>query len=88
MGRSWSIAAYCTLLATCIAGIFHAPWWAACAGACSLALLSLVTQRVGNVPQLKMVSDPVLVFATFLNAAAAAAGAYVFGHLARWFWGL
>jgi hypothetical protein len=88
MGRAHGAVAYVILLATCVAGVFHAPWWAACAGASALALLSLFGQRAATVPQLRTVSEPVLVIASVLNAAAVASGAFIFGHVARWFWGL
>lgn len=86
--RTLSALAYVVLLATCVAGVLHAPWWAACAGTCALALVSLLGQRTAVVPQLRAVTEPVLVIANILNAAAIASGAFIFGHLARWFWGL
>jgi len=86
--RRQAIAAYAVLLATCLAGVFHAPWWAACAGACTLTLMQLFEQRPGTVPQLRAVSETVQILASVLNAAAAASGAFVLGYIARWMWGL
>jgi hypothetical protein len=90
MGRSQALSAYAILLATCVAGILHAPWWAACAGGSSLALVSLVTMRsrLAAVPTLRTVNEPILVFSSLLNAAAFSVGAYLFGQVARWTWGL
>lgn len=87
-GRLQSALAFAILLATSVAGVFHAPWWAACAGACSLVLVSLGSQRTATVPQLRGISEPVLIIASILNAAAVASAALIFGHLARWVWGL
>src|SRR5262245_48168799 len=87
-GRLQSVLAYMVLLATCAAGALHAPWWAVCAGACALTLISLLGYRTVTVPQLKGVSEPVLVLASIVNAAGVTAAAFVFGHAARWFWGL
>lgn len=86
-GRAQLAVAYGILLATCIAGVFHAPWWAAVAGACSLALMSLMV-RTASVPQMRTISEPVIVLASVLNAFAAASGVFIFGHVARWLWGL
>jgi len=89
--RAQGPLAYMTLLATCVAGILHAPWWAACAGACSLALISLIGQRAVSMPQMQgigAIREPVLILSSVLNASAVASAAFVFGHIARWFWGL
>lgn len=90
MGRSQTIATFAVLLATCVAGILHAPWWAACAGASSLALISLLAlrARAASVPELRMISEPVLVLSSLINATVAACGIFAFGHFARWVWGL
>lgn len=89
--RAQSALAYVTLLATCVAGIFHAPWWAACAGACLLALISLIGPRAASISQMQgsgAISEPVLILSSVLNASAVASAAFVFGHVARWCWGL
>ncbi len=88
MERTHIALAFVVLLATCLAGVFHAPWWAACAGACSLALISLLTLRTAYEPQLRVVTEPILIFSSVLNAAATASGAFIFGYVARWMWGL
>jgi hypothetical protein len=87
-GRLKSAVAYLILLSTCAAGIFHAPWWAACAGACSLALILLITPGTAPVAQMRTIGEPLYIFSSVLNASAVAAAAFIFGHVARWFWGL
>jgi hypothetical protein len=86
--RTRSALAYVVLLSTCLAGVFHAPWWAACAGACSLALILLIPPRAAPAPQMRTIGEPVLIFSSVLNASAVASGAFIFGHVARWLWGL
>ena len=88
MARSQSATAFVVLLSTSIAGALHAPWYAGLAGACLLVLISLYSQRAASLPQWRGVSDPMLVLSSILNAAAAAAAVFIFGHLARWIWGL
>ena len=88
MGRIQVTIAYTTLLATCVAGVFHLSWWWALAGACSLALTSLIAHRAASYAQLRAVSEPVLVASSLLNASGAAFAVYLFGYFARWIWGL
>ena len=90
MSHQYSVAAYAILLATSTAGAINAPFWAACAGGCGLALVSLFTlrARAASVPQLREVSEPILVVSGLLNAAVFSTAAFAFGHLARWFWAL
>jgi hypothetical protein len=89
-GRAQLAMAYLILLATCTAGVFQAPWWAAIAGACSLALVSLIAQKTVSlhVEMMSLGREPVLLFASLFNATAAACAAFTFGHVARWAWGL
>lgn len=86
--RARSGLAFVALLSTCIAGALHAPWWAACAGACSVALILLLKPQAAYGSTLRVVSEPVLIFASVLNASAIASAVFMFGHFARWFWGL
>ena len=88
MGRGSIGTAFLVLLATSCAGVLHAPWWAAVAGACSLVLISFANQRVMSYPQWRGVSEPVLIFSSVLNASAAASAVFLFGYVARWAWGL
>jgi hypothetical protein len=90
MGRTQTAAIYTILLATCAAGMVHAPWWAAIAGTCSLALVSLLTlrARVASAPGLRLINERILVLSSIMNATAAGFGVFAFGHLARWAWGV
>jgi hypothetical protein len=88
-GRRQLFGAYVILVATSAAGALRAPWWAALAGACSLALLSLITHKKTSSPNVSIyVDEPPLIASSIINAAMFASLAYVFGHIARWFWGL
>ena len=88
MGRIQLSVAGGVLMATCTAGALHWTWWWACASACSLALISLLTLRAVAFSQLRSVSEPILVASSLLNASAAASAAFMFGYAARWMWGL
>jgi hypothetical protein len=39
--RAQGLLAFTAILATCVAGIIHFSWWAAIAGGCIIALISL-----------------------------------------------
>jgi hypothetical protein len=90
-GRLYGALAYGAILLTCIAGLLHVSWWAMCAGAALLALLSVADpqgshayfQRVG----IRMAPAATLA-SSALNAAVAASAAYLLGRLIAWFWGL
>src|SRR5262245_48940054 len=91
MTRLQMVAAYVALLATCTAGALHLGLWSACAGACSLALVSLLTPRIVSEPQLQAgsgIGEPLLIASSILNGSAVASAAYIFGYGARWVWGL
>jgi hypothetical protein len=84
-------AAYLVLLATCVAGLLQATWWFAVAGACSLAILSLVErQYAGNRYGMlhRGIPDPILAFSSVLNGTVFAAAAFGLGHFTRVVWGL
>ena len=72
------------ILATCVAGVLHAPWWAALAGACGLMLYSLTAHRHMHAG----IPEPIVIASSAINGVWAAGGAFVFGIAARWFWGL
>jgi hypothetical protein len=91
MNRLQMIAAYLVLLATCTAGAWHLGLWSACAGSCSLVFISLLTPRVAPAPQMQAssgIGEPLLIASSVLNGSAVACAAYIFGHGARWAWGL
>lgn len=88
LSRSQAVATYLALLAISIAGVFHLPWWSICAGACSLALVALVSHRPIALQQTRAIAEPTLVVSSLLHAALVAPAAYVFGYVARRVWGL
>jgi hypothetical protein len=91
MNRLQLITAYLALLATCSAGIFHLGLWSVFAGACSLALVSLLTPRATAASEIQGwngIGEPILAASSILNGAAVASAAYIFGYCARWAWGL
>ena len=88
MSRWQTICAYAVILLTSSAGVFRFGAWAVVAGACSLILISLIAHRTASVPQFRTISEPVIIASHVLNSAAIASAAYVFGHVARWAWGL
>jgi hypothetical protein len=83
--------AYSTILLICFAGLLHVSWWAMCAGATLLALLSLADPQGSHAYFARVgirVAPSALFASTALNAAAAASAAYLLGRLIAWFWGL
>ena len=83
MTRWQMISAYVALLLTCIAGVFQIGPWSLVAGASLLLLISFVANRTALVPQANMAGEPAMVAAHFLNSAAIACAAYIFGFMAR-----
>ena len=81
--------AYIVLFCTCIAAALHLSWWAACAGASVLTVVSLsghqaAAARYGtfdasaNIP---------IIASSILNASAACAVNFGFGCGLGWLWG-
>jgi hypothetical protein len=88
MAMRWQMVAYVVLVLTCGAGVFRFGPWSVVASASCLILVSLVANQTASVPQSRLISEPVMIAANVLNSAAIASAAYVFGHVARWAWGL
>jgi hypothetical protein len=89
--RLFGILAYLAILFTCIAGMLHTPWWAACAGASLLALLSIADPRGSHAYYARLgvpIPSAALFASTALNAGAAASTAYLLGRAIAWIWGL
>ena len=89
--RAHATLPFLTLLITCSAGMLHTQWWAVCAGACVLILISLIERQFGANKFLMFqrgVSDPVLALSSVLNGSVAAAAAFGFGHVTGLVWGL
>lgn len=88
--RFQSVMAYLILILTCMAGIAHLSWWAACAGACALVLLSLFSRQLKSAPiaaHADHPSDMTLALSSCLNGSAAGFAAYMLGHGSAWLWG-
>jgi hypothetical protein len=80
-------AAYAVILGTCTAGLLNLSPWAACVGACLLALISMTSNggayaRYGHVGS--GITMPTLVFSSILNAAVTGAAAFGLGRLIAW----
>ena len=84
-----SLLAYTAIVGTCVAGAMHASWSAVLVGGSCLALNLLIAprKRVAYATTVG-VTEPVVVVASLVNASAIASGAYIFGYLARWAWGV
>ena len=88
MGCKQFSSAYTVILAMCVAGALHLSWWWVCAGACSLTLISLLAHHTAAYPQFRNIGEPILVASSVINGVTVATGAFLFGYLARWLWGL
>jgi hypothetical protein len=89
--RVQDVVVYLVLLATCVAGMAQLSWWVVVAGACSLAILSIVErQYAGNRYGLlhRGIPDPILALSSVLNAIVIAAAAFIFGQANTIFWAL
>jgi hypothetical protein len=86
--RAQGLLAFTAILATCVAGIIHFSWWAAIAGACVLALISLSNHPVAyRALSGSASSSALLVFSSLFNATITSAGALLAGRLISWAWG-
>lgn len=66
--RAQGVLAFATILATCTAGILHLAWWAAVAGACLLALISIYNHPVALRASGGATTPGVLLLSSALNA--------------------
>ncbi len=88
--RAYSFMILITLGLTSIAGTLRLEWWAACAGASALIMISILNkQRAlnGLVLARRKFSDPVLAFSSIVNGATIATAAFLFGQFNGWMWG-
>jgi hypothetical protein len=86
---SQAVLAYAALLGICSAGALHLSWWAAVAGGCVLALISVSNHPVA----LRAVGAGEAPFATLLlssvlNATMTSAAALAAGRIIGWVWGI
>jgi hypothetical protein len=83
------VLAFATILATCVAGILHLSWWAALAGACVLALISISNYPVAYRALSSSASTPgTLLFSSAFNASIISTAALVAGRAIGWVWGV
>lgn len=83
--------AYTAIVATIVAGTFAINWWAAVACAAVLALVSLTASFGAHSRYAyagSAVSTPAVYTSTAINAASAAATAYLLGRTIGWLLGL
>jgi len=83
--------AYLIILSTTVAGMMQAPWWAAVAGACVLALLGIAERRgVSTAPTVfdHAAEEPIASVAALVNGSAAASAAFLLGRATGWLWGI
>lgn len=87
--RTQGILAFAAILTSCTAGIFHLTWWAALAGACVLALISLSNHHSAyRVLSGGEGTAGVLLFSSFFNATIVSAAALSAGRVLGWVWGV
>jgi hypothetical protein len=91
MERTPEILGFAAIFGVTIAGMLHAPWWAACAGASLLLIASLrlhqnVYARLAQGGSLTHQS--LLALTSLLNAITASAVAFGLGWVVAWSWGL
>ena len=78
--------AYLIIVSIAVAGMMQAHWWAAIAGGCVLALLTIVEQRAVTIPSsLPEHSSTAL---SLMNGSVAAVVAFAAGRASGWIWGI
>jgi hypothetical protein len=87
--RTQGVLAFAAILATCTAGLLHLTWWAALAGACVLALISMSNHHSAY----RALSGGegtagVLLFSSLFNATIISAAALSAGRMLGWAWGV
>jgi hypothetical protein len=85
-----AVLAYLTILATTIAGIVQASWWASLAGACILALVFMAERHSPSISPrgyAGLFDDPFVSVVAIFNGTVAAASAFALGRLTAWLWG-
>ena len=87
--RTQGVLAFAAILSMCTAGILHLSWWAALAGGCVLALISMSNHPVAYRALSGSVSTPgVLLFSSLFNATLISAAALAAGRAIGWAWGI
>ena len=86
--RSQGAVAFATILAICTAGILQLTWWAALAGGCVLALISIHNHPVTFRALGGATSPGTLIFVSLSNAAVTSSAALIMGRAIGWIWGV
>ena len=89
--RPSNALAFLTILAVCMAGALHVSWWAAFAGACALALVSLNNRwraRGFGFGSSNAVADPVQLAASVINASVISGASFGLGQISGAVWGI
>jgi hypothetical protein len=82
--RVQDVVAFATIFGTFYAGILHLAWWAALAGACALALISIHNHRVADRARGATGAPAVVLLSSLANATMAAIGAQAAGRAIAW----
>ena len=86
--RTQGALAFTTILGVCTAGILHLAWWAAVAGACVLALISIFNHPLTYRTLGGHTTSGVLLLSSLLNATVTSAAALGIGRGIGWAWGV
>jgi len=89
--RQFDFFTYLVILAITMAGLMHAPWWSAAAGACILALLPFVEQTGLSLSPRgvgRSSDEPIASLVALMTGCAAASAAFALGRATAWLWGL
>lgn len=82
---------YLIILSITVAGMMHAQWWAAVAGACILTLVSIMDRRERSASPARVegfAEGPFANIVTLANSSVAATAAFLLGRATAWLWGI
>jgi hypothetical protein len=91
MTRLSNLLAFAAILVACLAGAFTLSWWLACTAAAMLLLVSLGERKptvARYAAQGQLGAQSLLLFASTLNAATAAATGFALGRALAALWGM
>lgn len=91
LARAREPLALLTLLLVCLAGMSRATWWAVCAGACVMALISMSRQQAFAARWSSWRAAPssmAVIGTAALNGSAASCASFALGYWSIWAWGL
>lgn len=82
---------YLIILSITVAGMMHAPWWSAIAGACILMLLPIVERSAPSMSPTGangVRDEPIAGMTDLINGSVAATAAFLLGRATGWLWGI